>query len=561
MVDFFFIYNEKNTMMKQRQSEMSSESNSTDEQTTVQQSTQQIDPSLSPVTRRKHEFRLARLQSEVMTRARSTLFGLGDVWKSKMNGVPQTPTSPGAPSTNTPPRSPKNQNAVKNTFEFFFPRKNKEASSIKIRKGNSENNLTLSQKGSSTNVKRNSDKQSKGHKSYLKTDAKSNKSSKRDDRSRRFSRNQSVDISEIYPNNHSSNGKRNTSEILSRSFDDGIHYLSDGCDDFRPRSYNDTFSFLDDFDNETRSIYDGDSMKRRPNTKHNERAIASPQPRHILFNDEDDVIFFKSSSCPDKSGKKSERHNYYDQASVVKPLPNSKDIPGILHTRGNSQNSKSQDSSNYHQGSPRSKDNPAQNQHAEKIISARLKIQPPSGSSVSNNSTMNSFDIRHVQNKVFSFPQNDPIRYDTLERVLYQDGKQSSSNPQRSISTVIIEEQERVIASGDNEIASRSKISNNEQLNNNRDSRKIVKKQPSFDFEQEHALTLPRATSTHSNKKGNKLSELYESSNNGDDNRVQRCSSLDLELEVIYSFQNIMIIYNRISSNSFNSFKGSIIWQ
>ncbi|XP_063702462.1 uncharacterized protein LOC134832387 [Culicoides brevitarsis] len=345
--------------MKQRQSEISSY----DSDEVPSNISSKLDPSLSPVTRRKHEFRLARLQSEVMTRARSTLFGLGDVWKSKVNGSASTPTSPVPPSsmgqmTTPPPRSPKsNQNAVKNTFEFFFPRKNKD--SVKIRKGNSENNLVLSQKPAKIG-KRSSDRSSDRMPKKPDPKAKSQQQQKRgvDDRGRRLSRNQSVDMSEMaYKKN--GNHAKDRSDVLSRSFDDGIHYLSDS-DEFRPRSYNDTFSFLDDFDNETRSIYDGDTLKRR---KTGEKPVS---PRHILFNDEDDVIFFKTSSCPDKSAKKSER--YYDQASVVKPT---KDIPGILHTRNSSKD---------RHGSPRRTNNAkdfAAQSNQEKIISARLKIQPP----------------------------------------------------------------------------------------------------------------------------------------------------------------------------------------
>lgn len=531
--------------MKQRHSEVSSESTS-DEPTMPQvpQQSKQIDPSLSPVTRRKHEFRLARLQSEVMTRARSTLFGLGDVWKSKMNGAPPTPPSPGATTTTTTgqnhpsaPRSPKNQNAVKNTFDFFFPKKNKEGSSVKIRKGNSENNLTLTQKHSSSNVKRSSDRGPKTNKSdSVKTDSKSGQSgkssTKRDDRSRRFSRNQSVDVSEMYQKNHGNHhGDKGSSEILSRSFDDGIHYLSDGCEDFRPRSYNDTFSYLDDFDTETRSIYDGDTLKRRS------KNVASP--RHILFNDEDDVIFFKTSSCPDKSVKKSER--YYDQAPVVKPLPNSKDIPGILHTR--STNIKSSD----RHGSPRrsnsSKDSTSQNQHAEKIISARLQIQPPNSNIQNNISSSTSPDSRHAPTKVLSsHPKNDPFKFDSNKDLQsYQDVKQSS-NAHRNISTVIIEEQERLVAF--EEMASRAKNTPNE--NNTRDNRKIMKKQPSFDLEHGHASTLPRASTSHSSRKGipPNSSNLSQSKRDSDsssnntkngDSRMQRSNSLDLELEVILS--------------------------
>lgn len=522
--------------MKQRQSELSSESNSDEPAMAPLPHQTKIDPSLSPVTRRKHEFRLGRLQSEVMTRARSTLFGLGDVWKSKMNGVPQTPTSPGPPTTTTtttsqstppPPRSPKNQNAVKNTFEFFFPRKNKEGSSVKIRKGNSENNLTLGQKPSSAGTKRSSDRGPKGHKSDIK-DTKSNKStSKRDDRSRRFSRNQSVDMSEMYQKTHGNHhGEKGSSELLSRSFDDGIHYLSDGCEDFRPRSYNDTFSYLDDFDNETRSIYDGDTLKRRS------KNVASP--RHILFNDEDDVIFFKSSSCPDKSGKKSER--YYDQAPIVKPLPNSKDIPGILHTRNN------KNAQDRH-GSPRrsnsSKDTTSQNQHAEKIISARLKIQPPNSTIANNISATVDPRTYTPNNKVLtSYTKSDPFKFDAQD--LHQDSK--PSNPHRNISTVIIEEQERLLAS--EEVASRSKMTNTDS------NRKIVKKQPSFDLEHAHASTLPRANSSHSNKKKTQTNPLSKrdsevrdssTSTNIGESRIQRSNSLDLELEVIlYLLEEIL---------------------
>lgn len=523
-------------MIKHRQNEVSSESNSTDENITAQQ----VDPSLSPTTRRKHEFRLARLQSEVMTRAKSTFFGLGDVWKSKISSASQPPTSTGNDSTSTLPRSPKNQNTVKNTFEFFFPKKSRETTNTKIRKGNSENNLNLSQRSKSTNGRsKNIEKQLKSYKSDLKTETKSFKNLKRDERSRRFSRNQSVDISEFYPINkrHNINNEKNVTEALSRSFDDGIQHLSEGSDDFRPRSYNDTFSFLDEFDNETRSIYDEDFVKRQTNSKNNEKSINSSHSRHILFNDEDDVIFFKSSSCPDKSTKKSERYTSIDP--FVKSMPNSKDIPGILHTRGSSQIIKSQDHGIHKKTNSRSKDSKDQSLHTEKVISARLKIQPPGGNESNSNDSINTSELKQVQNKLLAIPKNDLCRHETLNNNFYEKPTQpSSSHPNRSISTVIIEEQERLITPYENEPKMHHKTNavESEIKGNN----KISKMQQSLDMQCGHSSTLPRNFSYQKNKNNNEIKTkskwegtMPSLSSNKDENKLQRCSSVDLDLEVI----------------------------
>lgn len=368
-------------------------------------------PQVSPNTaRRKHDFRLTRLQSEVMTRARSTLSGIGDVWKARVNGVPQTPTST-SPSSNqsTPPRSPKSQSAVKNTFEFFWPKGRKD--SVKEKGGSSK-------------------KDSKRKTS----DERQSRTSKRGE-NRRFSRNQSVDISEIQ------NRRRSAAEEFSRSMDDGIHYLSDDDDEDsdRPKSYNDTFDFLRGYDDYTRNYYD--SRKK--------------EPRHILFNDEDDVIFYKTSPSPGK-------------ISAVVPLKIPPTPPGGILSR-NSKNGTIPRTANDDLSSSSKKPE-------SKVISARLKIQPPD-------------DGRPQQ------------RYNSME----QKQQGSAGGASRAISTVIIEEQEQ----------------HDELLLQSRESerRRKLSKQPSFDQHDFKSDTLPRVR--------NKRLTALEA-----EERIHRSGSLDLELEV-----------------------------
>lgn len=306
---------------------------------------------ISPIgSRRKHDFRLTRLQSEVMTRARSTLSGLGDVLKSRVNGVPPpTPTSISSPSS-TPPRSPKTPNAVKNTLDFLWPR----------------NRRSLKEKSDKKGTKKLSEE--RRSRSSTRVEA------------RRLSRNQSVDISEIQSR------RQSRAEEFSRSMDDGIHYLSDDDDSDRPKSYNDTFDFLREYDQYTRNCIRNESKKN---------------PRHILFNDEDDVFFFKTSPSPGKT------------TAVTKLPPIPTPASGILRAI------------------------PRNTVEAEaKVISARLKIQPPE-------------DL-------------PPVRH--------------------NISTVIIEEQERDITHHD--------AFNQEKTGAVR--RRALNKQPSFDQHEIKSDTLPR---------------------------------------------------------------------
>lgn len=65
---------------------------------------------MSPNTRRRTEFTMKQIQNGVITRARSTLHSLGDVWKPKTNGKTSEPSSP------KPNSSPLNQR----TLDFFM---------------------------------------------------------------------------------------------------------------------------------------------------------------------------------------------------------------------------------------------------------------------------------------------------------------------------------------------------------------------------------------------------------------------------------------------------------
>lgn len=65
---------------------------------------------MSPNTRRRTEFTMKQLQNGVITRARSTLHSLGDVWKPKTNGKPNESATP------KPHTSPLNQR----TLDFFM---------------------------------------------------------------------------------------------------------------------------------------------------------------------------------------------------------------------------------------------------------------------------------------------------------------------------------------------------------------------------------------------------------------------------------------------------------
>lgn len=540
----------KKTIMKSKQREESPGQSSTD-----QGSQQQDTIPVSPITaRRKTEFRLTRLQSEVMTRAKSTLFGLGDVWKSKMNGFPQSPTSPSPTNTSTPPRSPKNQSAVKNTFEFFWPRR---AKSQTRQSDNSENNLNLAQKGSIKSKDGKSSKKASGESSKSSKSASNKKgdrqsrSLKTDDRNRRLSRNQSVDMSELYRE------KQNRTEEFSRSLDDGIHYLSDGYEDdyynFRPRSYNDTFDYLDEFDNTTRTSYDDyyQGANGEPHNKSGSKRNAdlnnktpTNHSRHILFNDEDDVIFFKTTPSPAKGGNKK---NYYDSAPMIKPLPNSKDIPGILHTRSNSYNRppNRQDDSPIQKkrvGSHKDLSRVQSSAPEPKVISARLKIQPPAKDDL-------------------SFPSKSPVPKRDLFRYNSTEPRANQNHTDRKISTVIIEERERDITTvddGDDERSDdiiyrppsddNSGSSNSNNGTSHRKAGQKIKKQPSFDLgHQQHkenikSETLPRISNckgatkkrpsggSNDSRNENESSDNIENSND----RLPRSNSLDLELEVIY---------------------------
>lgn len=439
-------------------------------------------PQMSPNSaRRKPEFRLTRLQSEVMNRARSTISGLGDVWKSRVNGAAPGPNSPATPSTSsthsTPPRSPKSANAVKNTFEFLWPR--------------SRSKSRIPEGALKTKVKDTSKAAQKGQKKS--TDRRQSRSLNRvDEKGRRLSRNQSVDISELQSRRHS------RAEEFSRSLDDGMHYLSDDESMYngRPKSYNETFNILNDYDDFTRSHYDYYDQQ-----KYERSRPKTPTQRHILFNEEDDVIFYKTSPSPGKQ-KGAE--------AVPKPLPSSREIPSILSTR-NSKNGASGQRNSDEESPKRPRD---RQKEEPKVLSARLKIQPPSVN-----------DLNNPPNRA-SPPQQRLHRVNTMPESLgnYQE--------QRSISTVIIEEHERDLRhyNGDSDDehdrhrrGGDDQRQRSQQQQQQQQNRRLLNKQPSFDQSDFKGSTLPRT------KKGamQRVLEDFQA-----EEQLHRTGSLDLELEV-----------------------------
>ncbi|XP_055591755.1 capon-like protein isoform X2 [Uranotaenia lowii] len=278
------------------------------------------DPLTSPNSKRKNESTLRQLQNDVMGKARSTLSSLGDVLKGSKN-VPggSNASSPSADSANkvicgetnaegseqsfsTPPRSPKTPKD-KNSLDFFSWSKSKNKDIPK----NVKKDKIKSQQSQLSDV--NEEENEEDIKSDFTATTKQTSTG-----AIKKKPGQEITISK-YHNQGTSQRKHNTDYVEShgnyrseydfrRSMEDGLHYITrdnaqyaDKYYDSRPKSYNEkylqTYNYMQNMQEYDESYEDEVvTPSKGPRKLINP---SSPATKHILFNEENDVLYYKDN--------------------------------------------------------------------------------------------------------------------------------------------------------------------------------------------------------------------------------------------------------------------------
>lgn len=322
-------------MIKQKSEEMQLEGN---------------DPLMSPNSKRRNESTLRQLQNDMMGKARSTLSSLGDVLKGSKS-APSTPVASGPGheqlyklSSNelnledtehqfaTPPRSPKTQKD-KSSLDFFPWSKTKGKESSKSVK---KDKLKQQQSQLSDVHEEEFDDQpgNGNHFQASKTNMPMTGTVKKK------SMTENMAGTRYQPQMHKSKMKYSmeyqegtadyrSDNDLSRSMEDGIQYISrdnvrsgEKYYDSRPRSYNEKYTQNYNYMYNTRGHVEYDERYEddmSQNTKSGRKSSnpSSPAPiKHILFNEENDILYYKDNQRPSKTKSMSEHFSKDKPKSV-----------------------------------------------------------------------------------------------------------------------------------------------------------------------------------------------------------------------------------------------------
>ncbi|XP_021695361.1 uncharacterized protein LOC5566136 isoform X2 [Aedes aegypti] len=312
-----------------------------------------LDPLVSPNSKRRNESTLRQLQNDMMGKARSTLSSLGDVLKGSKS-APNTPTSASGSgnepfykhSSNemnieetdqqfaTPPRSPKTQKD-KSTLDFFPWSKVKGKESSKSVK---KEKLKPQQSQLSDVYEEEIDELQSSRSNFPITGAVKKKPLTDNMPAARH-------LSQIQKpkNKYSTEYSEITSEYrdehdLSRSMEDGIQYIhrdnlrfNEKYYDNRPRSYNEKYSQSYNPVYHTRGPAEQSDQYEEDfsqNTKSNRKSSnpSSPAPiKHILFNEENDILYYKDNQRPTKTKSLSEHYSRDKQKNIPFKTSSTKD--------------------------------------------------------------------------------------------------------------------------------------------------------------------------------------------------------------------------------------------
>ncbi|XP_058829869.1 uncharacterized protein LOC131689086 isoform X2 [Topomyia yanbarensis] len=288
----------------------------------------------SPTSKRKNESALKQLQNDMMGKARSTLSSLGDVLKgnknTSSNSAPSSPLSETQHKTCSndwslepmdyqapAPRSPKSPKD-KSSLDFFLwsKSKNKEfAKSIKKDK--------LKTQPSQLSDVNEEDIEEEARKDLICEYENSPKAKNAATGTvRKTAYDTSTSAIRYQPHGLSQRAKYSinfdersndyaTEAEFTHSMEEGIHYTArDGSNkqfDGRPKSYNEKNMYTQNTRGyqECDERYDDDSAQNIKNT----RNPSSPAPiKHILFNEENDILYYKDSQKPCKTKSLNEYH-------------------------------------------------------------------------------------------------------------------------------------------------------------------------------------------------------------------------------------------------------------
>lgn len=306
------------------------------------------DPLKSPSSKRKNESTLRQLQNDVMGKARSTLSTIGDVLKVGKNvgGSSSTPnqyqdqqqkTLTGDSFVEgseqqfvTPPRSPKTPKD-KSSLDFFPWSKNKGKDSSK----NTKREKVKNQQSQLSDVHEEEieDEDNKNATSVNVMTAKGKSSVTGAVKKKSINDNSST-RQQSQKNKYSSEFIEPSEDFkyeseFSRSMEDGIQYASresiHGNEKYyecRPKSYNEKYAQNVDF---MYNLNKNPQYNEQPEqgSKCNRKIsnLSSPSSaKHILFNEENDILYYKDNHRPSKTKTLGDHHTREKQKSVpVKP--------------------------------------------------------------------------------------------------------------------------------------------------------------------------------------------------------------------------------------------------
>ncbi|XP_065074915.1 uncharacterized protein LOC135698740 isoform X2 [Ochlerotatus camptorhynchus] len=299
------------------------------------------DPLMSPNSKRRNESTLRQLQNDMMGKARSTLSSLGDVLKGSKS-APSTPVTTGSGHEQlyklssselhledtehqfaTPPRSPKTQKD-KSSLDFFPWSKTKGKESSKSVK---KEKLKQQQSQLSDVHEEELDDEPRNHLHTPKTNVPMTGTVKKKPMTENMTGTRyqpqmhkpkikySIEYQEGIADYRSDND-------LSRSMEDGMQYISrdnSRCGekyyDSRPRSYNEKYTQNYNYMYNTRGHVEygeryEDDMSQNTKSGRKSSNPSSPAPiKHILFNEENDILYYKDNQRPSKTKSLSEHYS------------------------------------------------------------------------------------------------------------------------------------------------------------------------------------------------------------------------------------------------------------
>ncbi|XP_039448971.1 uncharacterized protein LOC120428068 isoform X2 [Culex pipiens pallens] len=293
------------------------------------------DPLKSPSSKRKNESTLRQLQNDVMGKARSTLSSLGDVLKVGKNvggssSIPsqyqehQQRTGTGdlfleSPEQHfvTPPRSPKTPKD-KSSLDFFPWSKSKAKDNSK----NTKREKIKTQQSQLSDVHEEDVEDEDNKKSHTGNISAKGKTPVTGTVKKKLINDNSVIRHQTQKSKYSSEFVESSDDFkyeseFSRSMEDGIQYASresvQGNEKYyecRPKSYNEKYAQNVEF------MYNEQQEQASKSNRKISNLSSPSSVKHILFNEENDILYYKDNHRPSKNKTLGDHHAREKQKCV-----------------------------------------------------------------------------------------------------------------------------------------------------------------------------------------------------------------------------------------------------